>query len=62
MPFQRKLKGRGGVPGVRSSAHHSSPVVSCGIAALDDILKRLENLVDVMESAEGSLTEVPEPA
>ena len=30
--------------------------------ALDDILVRLQNLVDVMESAEGSLTELPEPA
>merc|ERR1719201_1913839 len=28
-------------------------------AALDDIISRLRTLVDVMESAEGSLTEVP---
>mmetsp|Transcript_89620 Transcript_89620/g.256025 ORF Transcript_89620/g.256025 Transcript_89620/m.256025 type:complete len:115 (-) Transcript_89620:77-421(-) len=28
-------------------------------AALDDIIGRLRTLVDVMESAEGSLTEVP---
>ena len=29
-------------------------------AALDDIVRRLQALVDVLESADGSLTEIPE--
>jgi len=30
------------------------------VAALDDITGRLQQLVDVLESAEGSLTEIPD--
>ena len=31
-------------------------------AALDDITQRLQQLVNVLESAEGSLTQIPEEA
>jgi len=34
-------------------------VYAVDIAALDDITRRLRQLVEVLESAEGSLTEVP---
>ena len=36
-------------------------VFGVDVAALDDITARLQSLVDVLESADGSLTEVPEP-
>ena len=36
-------------------------VFGVDVAALDDITTRLQSLVDVLESADGSLTEVPEP-
>jgi len=35
-------------------------VYGVDVAALDDITQRLQQLVDVLESAEGSLTEVPD--
>lgn len=44
----------------RSPSSVTIQVFGVDAAALDDIISRLQALVDVMESAEGSLTEVPD--
>lgn len=46
----------------RSPSSITIKVFGVDAAALDDIINRLRSLVDVMESAEGSLTEVPDEA